>query len=186
MSQLFNVRGGVALAAACAALTASPGEARAEHEEVGTLGLLALSLAHAQLIPAYISTGHYAYVSSDPMPPAWATMNVITGTAAGSVGVAMMVIAVEVGDTDHGSNRTNNTEIVMGIFGGLTLAAGIGVSVLSILQATRSGDYDIENPRKPVPATEKDPEKVKWSLVPSGSLAKGGAPSGGLTLIGTF
>jgi hypothetical protein len=184
MSQLFNVRGGVALAAACAALMASPGEARAEHEEVGTLGLLALSLAHTQLIPAYISTGHYAYVSSDPMPPAWATMNVITGTAAGSVGVALMVAVVNVGDVDHGSRRTNNTEIITGIFGGLTLAAGLGVSVLSIIQATRSDDYDIETPREPVPAAEKDPGKVKWSLVPSGSLA--GAPSGGLTLIGTF
>jgi hypothetical protein len=186
MSHLFNVRGGAALAAACAALMASPGEARAEHESVGTIGLYMLTLAHTQLIPAYISTGHYAYVSSDPMPPAWATMNVITGTAAGSVGVAMMVIAVEVGDTDHGPRRTNNTEIVTGIFGGLTLAAGIGVSVLSIIQATRSDDYDIETPRKPAPASAKDSAKVQWSLLPSASIAEGGASSGGLTLIGTF
>jgi hypothetical protein len=187
LSKLSHVRAGVALAAACAALTASPGEARAEHETVGTIGLLGMTLAHAQLVPAYLSTAHYAYVSKEPMPVAWTIMNVITGTAAGSVGVAMMAVATEVGDVDHGPGRTNNTEIITGVFGGLTLAAGITVSVLSILYATRSPEDALRDddapPRK---APEKNAEKVKWSLVPSATIAKDGAPSGSLTFVGTF
>lgn len=185
LRKLLNVRGGVAVAAACAALTAIPGEARASHEELGTIGLLMMTLAHTQLVPAYVSTGYYAYASSEPMPVAWTTMNVITGTAAGSVGVAMMALATEAGDVDHGPRRTNSTEIVTGVFGGITLAAGITVSVLSIIQATRS-PVDIVKKESPKKAPERDSEKVKWSVVPSASVAKDGAPSGSLTLIGTF
>jgi hypothetical protein len=186
LSKLFNVRSGVALAAACAALTASPSDARADHRQVGAGGLLLMTLAHTQLIPAYLSTGYYAYASSEPMPAAWTTMNIITGTAAGSVGVAMMGLAVEVGDLDHGPGRANNTEVIMGVFGGLTLAAGITVSVLSILQATRSPDGDLKKKDPPKKAPKKEPEKVTWSVVPSASVAKDGSPSGSLTLIGTF
>jgi hypothetical protein len=118
------------------------------------------------------------------MPVAWTTMNIITGTAAGSVGVAMMALAVEVGDLDHGPGRSNNTEVITGVFGGLTLGAGIAVSVLSILQATRSPDGDLKKKDAPKKAPEKEP--VTWSVVPSASVAKYGAPSGSLTLIGTF
>jgi hypothetical protein len=189
LRKLLNVKGGVAVTAACAALTASPGEARAGHEETGTIGLILMTLAHTQLIPAYLSTGYYAYASKDPMPPAWTTMNVITGTAAGSVGVAMMALAVEVGDRDHGPQRTNNTEIITGVFGGLTLAAGITVSVLSIIQATRPDADEIEvKPKGPTKAPKQDAEKTKWSfvVVPSANVGKDGAPSGSLNLIGTF
>lgn len=186
LRKLFNVRGGVAVAAACAALTAVPGEARASHEELGTIGLLMMTLAHTQLVPAYVSTGYYAYASREPMPVAWTTMNIITGTAAGSVGVAMMALATEAGDVNHGPRRTNSTEVVTGVFGGLTLAAGITVSVLSIIYATRSSDDMVEREAPPRKVPDKEAEKVKWSLIPSAGVAQNGTPTGGLTLVGSF
>lgn len=141
------------------------------------MALFGLILAHGQLVPAYLSTGYYAYASDERMPVAWTVMNVITGTAAGSVGVAMMSVALDYGETDHFRNE-NNTQVLLGFYGGVTLAAGIAVSVISIVQATR----DPSAPKRG-PAKEKE-QAIR--VLPTAGVTETGAPSGGLMVTGAF
>jgi hypothetical protein len=162
------------LLAACVALAVSPGQARAEHEGAGTVALVGLMLGHGQLIPAYLSTGYYAYASDEPMPIAWTTMNCITGTAAGTLGVAMMAAAAEFGETDHGP-RENNAQILLGFYGGVTLAAGVAVSVISIMQATRDPD---------APKREKKEQGIL--VLPTAGVSDASGTTAGLSVAGVF
>lgn len=119
-----------------ALLLGSP-TAQASHEQTGSLALAGLVLANITMLPSYYSVGYYAYAAPDtPMPKNWATMNCVTGALGASVGFYGMFKAGQTQDLDHGT-QVNHSEVLLGLFGGLTVATSAALIASSIVMARR-------------------------------------------------
>lgn len=167
------LRSGVALGLGMALLlTAEPSQA--SHKDAGSLALGGLVLAHMTMLPAYYSVGYYAWAWPEkPMPVNWATMNCVTAALGASVGFYGMFKAGKLGDLDHGTQE-NHSEVLLGVFGGVTLGASVAVIASSIVMARRPANGYVD----------KDGgvrKEQRWMLMPT--LGPG---QGGLGLVGSF
>lgn len=158
--------------AAVAAVLASPGQARADHQEVANLAVFGSTIAHVTLMPAYLSTAYYAWVTPRPMSVGWVTANVLTAAVAGSLGGMMIGTALSSDvEVDHGPVSTHATDVFLGIGGGLAVAGALTVGTASILYALRS---------------DTDEPVARVVVAPMVATSPKGAKTGGLMLAGAF
>lgn len=157
-------------------LDAAP--ARASHENTSTLTLVGLLMANMTMMPSYYSVGYYGFAARDMrMPSGWVTMNCVTGALGASVGFYGIFKAADTPDLDHG-RVANHTEVLMGVFGGFTVATSVAVIASSLVMGRRPG-------AEPPKHGGVDPQK-RWMVMPQVGMGERGRMTGGLGVVGVF